>query len=51
MTRSSSLAIQGYPIEPKARKGLDLYHLQENIKQLLDAGLYAVKTSFKKSSC
>ena len=51
MTRSSTLAMQGYSAEPRTRKHVKVYgflsYARKYKKQLLDTGLYAAKTTFK----
>ena len=52
MTRSSTLAMRRYSTEPRTRKHVKVYgflsYAIKYKKQLLDTGLYAVKTAFKK---
>ena len=52
MTRSSTLAMRRYSTEPRTRKHVKVYgflsYARKYKKQLLDTGLYAVKTAFKK---
>ena len=54
MTRSSSLAMQQYSIEPRTIKYVKEYgyllFTRKYKKQLLDTGLDAVKTASKKKS-
>ena len=50
MTRSSSLAMQQYSIEPRTIKYVKEYGYLLYKKQLLDTGLDAVKTASKKKS-